>query len=231
MTKQKSELIELYHNGNSFFLYQAKDVFKVTTDSVKLVDFVTIRKDDQVILDIGTGLATIPLLLATKTKKKIIGVEIQESLSNLAKESIKYNHLEEQIEIINDKIQNYKNYFLLHNIDVVVSNPPYFKLEDNPLKNKTDELTIARHEVMLTFDELAQIVSKLLKENGRFFFVHQSERLIEIIETLKKYELEPKKLQFLYHNKEKDSTLFLLEASYKGKRGLKVLGPQMIGEE
>ena len=85
-------------------IYQNTEMFKFSLDSVLLANFVTINPSTKKILDIGTGNAIIPLILSTKTKSKITGVEIQKEVSNLATKSVKINNLDEQINIINKDI-------------------------------------------------------------------------------------------------------------------------------
>ena len=79
-------------------IYQDTDMFNFSLDSVLLPNFITINKNTQKILDIGTGNAPIPIILSTKTKAQIIGVEIQKEVYELAQKSIEINNLE------NDKI-------------------------------------------------------------------------------------------------------------------------------
>lgn len=213
------------HNGKKISYSQLNNSFLITTDSLLLSNFINIKQKDKLIVDIGTGQALIPLLLSTRTKSKIYGIEIQKELAIVAKKNIYANSLENQIKIINDKVQNYKTYFTEHNIDIVISNPPYFKTEANSKINDSFTKTISRHELELTFEELAFCSSKLLKQNGHFYFVHRVERLIEIIEILKKYKLEPKRIKFIYSKNNKNSVLFLLESVFCGKEGLKVEPP------
>ena len=61
--------------------------------------------------------------------------------------------------------------------------------------------------------------------------VHRTERLGEIIEKMKQYHLEPKRIQFIYPKKGKNSDLFLIEGVKNGKSGLKMLFPLIIHSE
>ncbi len=81
-------------------IYQDTNMFNFSLDSVLLSNFVTLNKNISNIMDIGTGNAVIPIILSTKTKAKIIGIEIQKDVSELAIESVKYNNLENQIQIM-----------------------------------------------------------------------------------------------------------------------------------
>lgn len=212
-------------------IYQNSDWFMFSLDSVLLPNFVTIPKKIDKILDLGTGNAPIPLILSTKTTANIYGIEIQNDLYNLAIKTIKENKLENQIKIINDDIKKLTEYFEQGSFSLIVSNPPYFKLEEESKLNECLQKTIARHEIKITLDELVEISSKLLKNKGIFAIVHRTDRLIEIIETFRKYNITPKKMQLIYPKSNSNSNMVLIEGIKNGKNGLKVLKPIVAHEE
>ena len=75
-------------------------------------------------------------------------------------------------------------------------------------------------------------MSKYLKNNGVFAMVHRTDRIIEIISILKKYNLEPKKIQFVYPYENKESNIVLIEARKNGNSGgVKVLSPVFAHKE
>ena len=96
------------HNGKKISYSQLTNSFLITSDSVLLSDFIDIKQKDKVIIDIGTGQGLIPLLLSTRANTKIYGIEIQNELSSIATDNVRKNNLSNQIEIINDKVQEYK---------------------------------------------------------------------------------------------------------------------------
>lgn len=204
-------------------IIQDPEMFSFSLDSVLLPNFITINKNINKVLDIGTGNGPIPLILSTKTKAQIIGIEIQEEVSNLAKESIKINNLEKQITIINNDIKNEP--FENESFDIITCNPPYFAVEKDSKFNKNDYKTIARHEINLNLDEIFKIAKKILKNNGIIGLVHRPERLIDILQTMRKYNIEPKKIRFVYPKKNKEANILLIEGKKNGNKGLKVLPP------
>ena len=88
-------------------IIQDNEMFNFSLDSVLLPNFITINENVRNILDIGTGNAPIPLILSTKTNANIIGIEIQKEVSEMAKESVKMNNLENRITIINEDAKEY----------------------------------------------------------------------------------------------------------------------------
>ena len=173
--------------GKNLKIYQDDEYFKFSLESVLLPNFVTINLKDKNILDLCCGNAPIPLILAKKTNAKIYGVELQKEIYELALKSVKINEKEEQITIINEDVKNLKKVFKGDMFDIITVNPPYFKVNSNSSLNQNAIKAKARHENALTLEELLKMVTYLLKNNASFYMVHRTERLIEIIETLKKY--------------------------------------------
>ncbi len=223
--------MEVLHDLLSFSnlkIIQNTDWFSFSLDSVLLANFVEIHLKDKEILDLCCGNAPIPLILSTKTKAHITGVEIQKEVFELAKKSVEINHKEQAITLINKNILDLKEDFESDSFDVITMNPPYFKTSQKSVVNQDSHKTIARHEVAITLEESLEIVRKLLKNDGRFVMVHRTERLVEILALLQKYHLEPKRIQFIYPKVNKESNLFLIEASKNGKTGVKLLPPLYI---
>lgn len=206
-------------------------ILNFSTDSTILADFVTIKQKDKNIVDLGTGTGYIPLYLTLRTNTKIYGIEIQKDIYDMFVESVKLNNLEEQIIPIHDDMKNIKKHFLPSSFDVVLTNPPYFKEQLNI--NNNEYKSIARHEIKITFEEIAAIAKYLLKDGGTFSFVHIPERLFELVEILKKNNLEPTRIRYVYSTINKDEAeLVLIETRKNGKPNqLKILQPLYITDE
>lgn len=209
-------------------IYQNTDWFLFSLDSVLLANFVTINKNVKNIIDLGCGNAPIPLILSTKTNAHIIGVEIQKDSYNLAKKSVVYNKLDNQIELINIDMKELKKIYNSDSIDIITCNPPYFKYSSNSNINEDEHKVIARHEKMITLDDILLLARYLLKNNGCIAMVHRTDRLIEIINTFQKYGLEIKKIRFVYPKDGSESNMVLIEGRKNGKVGLKLLPPLYV---
>ena len=209
-------------------IYQDTEMFSFSLDSVMLANFVTINKNISKIMDIGCGNAPIPLILSTKTPAQITGVEIQEEVYKLAVDSVKMNQLDDQIKIINDDINHLYLEYESDTFDVITCNPPYFKNSDNSKKNLSKYKEIARHEIYLNMNQVCEISRKLLKNNGALAIVQRPDRLLEILESMKKNNIEPKKIQFIYPKEGTLSNLVLVEGRKNGKPGLKILYPFFV---
>ena len=213
-------------------IIQRSDYFNFSIDSLLISEFINIQKSTKKILDLGTGNAAIPLFLSKKTSAKIYGIEIQEISYNLALRNININNLNEQIYIIYDNMKNYLKYFNMSFFDIIISNPPFFKINENVnFLNNLEQLSIARHEVEIDLDELIKISSELVKDRGYFYLVHRADRLSEILNILQKYKFEAKKIKFCYTTKYKNAKIVLIEAIKNGKTGLTVLPSLIINKE
>ncbi len=224
--QEKIEINDLVYYKN-LKIVQNKDYFNFSLDSVLLPCFVELLPSTKKIIDFCTGNAPIPLILSTKTNAKIYGVELQKDIYDLACESVKINNLS-NIEIINDDIKNIFNYFEPESFDIITCNPPYFKYKNTSILNNNDVKSLARHEITITLSDIIKISKKLLKNNGSICLVHRTERLIEIIEEMKKNNIEPKRIRFIYPKRNSESNLVLIDGRKNGKSGLKLLSPLII---
>ena len=213
-------------------IIQRVDHFAFSLDSLLVSEFASITKYTNKIVDLGTGNGVIPLFLSKKTKAQITGIEIQEISSDLAKRNVQLNNLEDQISIINDDMKNWRKYFRNNSIDMVISNPPFFKFDGNEKQlNDLTQLTLARHEISITLEEIIQTASNLLKDKGHFALVHRVDRFMDIIENMKKYDIEPKKIQFCHTKLNKEGKILLVEGIKYGKPGLRILPPLIAHDD
>ena len=204
-------------------IIQRKDMFNFSLDTVLLANFCTLNKDVNEIVDFGTNNAAIPLLLSRRTDKKITGVEIQKDAVDLAIKNIELNHLDNQISIIHADIKEFVK--TAQKVKLVVCNPPFFKVGERSNLNENEYLQIARHEIKINLDEIIKSAAMILDNKGRFAMVHRPDRMIEIINCMQKYDIEPKRIQFVYPRVGKESHIFLIEGMYKGNKGVKIEQP------
>ena len=225
------EVINYLLGYENLKIYQNTDMFNFSLDSVLLPNFVTLNTKVKRILDIGSGNAVIPIILSTKTKASIDAVEIQKEVYELGIKSIKLNKLEEQIHLYNEDIKDFYKNSETDVYDTITCNPPFFKNIETSNVNGSIYKTIARHEIMLNLDDIMKIAKKLLKNNGNIAIVHRTDRLIDIIEVMRKYNIEPKKIRFIYPKVNTDSNIVLVEGTKNGKPGLKILNPLISHNE
>ena len=215
--------------NSSLKIIQKDDTFNFSTDSTILSFFAKDSVRSGKTIDLGSGTGAIPLFMSMFRKDKIYGVEIQENIALMSKESIKLNNLESQIEILIDDIKGISKKFNPSEFNLVLSNPPYFRVEDTNIKNENEALLIARHEVKITMEDIIKEAKTLLKDNGSLCMVQRSDRFLETIFLLNKYGFTLKRLRFVYPKPNKESHIFLFDARKTNKtHGLKVLEPLYI---
>ena len=224
--------IEFSHNGKNLILYYDDNYFKITTDNLALANFIKIKSKDKLLVEFGSGLLSIPLLLSTRTDIKMVGIEKDSNASRLSEMSIKDNHLDDKIKVINDDIKNINKYFAINSIDIIVCNPPYFLLDNEFIISDKEYLKMARHEGDMTISDVARLSKIYLRDGGSLFLVSRVDRLFEIRDTLIENKLAIKEIQFIYHDLDSTSKLVLIEARKSGKEhGLKVLKPIILEED
>lgn len=220
------ELIHELLGYKSIKIIQNSEMFSFSCDSMLLAHFVSTSPKTKDIIDLGCGNAPIPLYLTLKTKAKIIGIDIQEDICEMARRSVNLNNLDDQITILNKDIKDIYKVVGTNHFDIVTCNPPYFKYLETSNINKNDYLTIARHEVKINLEEIISEAKKLLNEGGSLYMVHRVERFSEIVSVLSKYHFEIKRLQFMYPKVDStDALLVIFEARNNAKSGMKVLQP------
>ena len=205
-------------------IIQNKDGFCFGIDSVLLSDFAKEIKDNSKVVDLGTGTGILGILLCAKTNlKEILGVEIQEEVANMAQRSIELNNLKNRFKILNDNIKNIEknNINLKNNFDYVVTNPPYKKLNTGKI-NENEKKIISRHELTANLDDFIKTTSFLLKDKGTLFMVHRPERLVDILEKMRKEKIEPKELKFIYPKINKEPNLILIKGVKNANPFLKI---------
>ncbi len=199
-------------------------------DAVLLSHFTRVKEEDTV-LDLGTGNGIIPILLEAKTNGKYFtGLELQKDNVEMAQRSVLMNGQGTKVSILEGDIKEADTLFPLASFNVITSNPPYMD-GGKGLVNPHSPKAIARHEIFCTLDDVIRVTSRLLLVGGSFFMVHKPHRLIEIVEVLKKYKLEPKRIRFVHAYKDKEANMVLIEAVRYGKPMVKIEKPLIIYDD
>jgi tRNA1Val (adenine37-N6)-methyltransferase len=215
-------------------LYQSRTGYRFSVDSLLLYDFVNLARVGR-IADLGAGSGIVGILLAKKYPDANITLfELQESLIRLAERNVLLNKLEDRVRVVKadiTKLTILKSSVQAPNsYDIAVSNPPFRRLKSG-LMNIREEKAIARHEIKLRLHELINAASYLLKAGGRFCMIYHPCRLSYLMDTIKKRNLEPKRLRFVHSTISSEAKMILMEAVRGGKEGLKVDKPLYIYEE
>ncbi len=216
--------------ANGIRIIQSSEVFSFSLDAVLLAHFTNpARKREQKIVDLCAGNGAVGLFLTPKCSARIYEVELQPRLADMAKRSVVLNGLEDRVTVINDDLNNVLNHLEKDTIDTVTCNPPYFADKPDSSKNPNPYLALARHELAVTLEQTIEQASGLLKMNGKAAYVHRPDRLLEMLELMRKHRLEPKRVQFVYPRRDREANMVLVEAIKDGKPGgLRFLPPLFV---
>lgn len=207
---------------NNLKIIQDKNSFRFGMDAVLLSDFSKDIKPNSNLMDLCAGNAAISLLLSAKTKNtNITAVEIQEYIADMAKRSTCLNDLNNRINVICMDLKKLDTIYPQASFDAIVCNPPYKQISTGII-NSYDSKTIARHEIFCTLEDIIHISKYLLKNNCALYMVHRPERLVDILTTLRKNNLEPKLIRFIQPQINKPANLVLIKAVKCGKPFLKL---------
>jgi len=217
-----------YLLGEPLRIIQSPSVFSFSLDAVLLAKFVYVPIQKGNLVDLCAGNGVIPLLLSRRTKGHIYGVEIQERLHDMAVRSVQYNNLSEQITMHHEDLNKILPVLGHDKYDVVTCNPPYFLTPAKEIQNDNVHYAIARHEIMCTLEDVVRVSSQLLKQGGKAAFVHRPGRLLDILTLMRKYRIEPKRLQFVYPKAGREANTILVEGIKGGSPDLKLLPPLVV---
>lgn len=214
---------------NNLKIIQNTDGFCFGIDSVILSNFAKDIKKNSIVMDLGTGTGIISFLLLAKNKiKRMIGIEVQSEVADMVSRSVILNNLEDEFQIINCNIKDILMHVKRDSVDVVVTNPPYKKINTGG-KNENQKKLISRHEILADIFDFIKAAKVVLKDKGILYMVHRPERLSDIICGLKENKIEPKVIRFVYSRENSnEAKLVLIKAVKNGGEFLKVEKPLYI---
>ncbi|MBI5969450.1 MAG: tRNA1(Val) (adenine(37)-N6)-methyltransferase [Deltaproteobacteria bacterium] len=223
---EREETLDTLFEGRLKIL-QRKDGYRFSIDALLLAHFAEPRSADRII-DLGTGCGIIPLILIFRKKaERVIGVEIQPSLANLARRNAALNRLSNRIQVLEKDLKNLEGNKWKETFDLAISNPPYRKVGAGRI-NPQIEKALARHEIKATLEDVLHCAYYLLKEKGRLIMIYPASRAIDLLQEMRRFHLEPKRLQFVHSHMREEARLFMVEALKEGHAQVKVLAPFFV---
>lgn len=227
LLREGERLDDLQREG--LYIIQNPSWFCFGMDAVLLTSFAEV-KEGQRCLDLGCGNGVIPLLLAAKTEGNYFaGLEIQGDVVEMAERSVRLNHLEDKVSIIQGDIKEATSIFGAASFDVVTANPPYLT-DAHGLINEADHKAIARHELACTLEDVIENAVKLLKPGGHFYMVHRPFRLAELIHQMVICHLEPKRMRLVHPYIDKEPNMVLIEGVRGGRSRMTIEPPLIVYE-
>lgn len=228
LLKEDERIDDLERNG--YHIIQNRKRFCFGMDAVLLSGFAKVKAGERMI-DLGTGTGIIPILLEAKTEgEHFTGLEIQEEVADMAGRSVRLNHLEEKVEIVVGDIKEASRRFGKASFEVVTSNPPYM-IGGHGLQNPDQSKAISRHEILCNLEDVIREASLLLKPGGRLYMVHRPFRLTDLMELMRAYKLEPKRIKMVHPTVTEEANMVLIEAIKGSKARVTVEAPIIVFNE
>ncbi len=174
----------------------------------------------------------IPLVLAyqAKTERKIVGLEIQTELAELAQKNVDENNFGGRIEIRQMDFREVSSLFEGGSFDLALSNPPYRKPGTGRV-NPDRQRAVARHELTATAGDVFRAARHLLRVGGRVALIYPSTRLPNLLQSALDNGFSPKQLTIIYSFPHGPGRLVHLECRKGGGEELKVEQPFYIYDE
>ncbi|WOO86694.1 tRNA1(Val) (adenine(37)-N6)-methyltransferase [Mollicutes bacterium LVI A0039] len=210
-------------------IVQDTDYGSYTLDSLLLADFVKLTKRSEYAIDLCAGNGPIGMLMADrKANLKVEIVEIQKQLSDITRESVKLNNLEDRVNIHNRDLKGITDLLGKNKYHIITVNPPYFKVTEDANINPNQAVAMARHELTVTLEDIIKESSLLLDNIGTINLVFRPQRLDELIILLNKYGFTLKRIKFVYPKIGKDCNTILVEAKRGKSDNQMVIEPPFI---
>jgi tRNA1(Val) A37 N6-methylase TrmN6 len=225
MTIDMCNIREDYLPGCGYKIYQDPTEFTFTTDSVFLAHFPLLANKAKV-LELGCGTGAISFYLAARGAAEVTGLDVNPRMVELFNRSAEENGINSRVRALEWDIKEIKSFCKTETYDLVVANPPY--------RNSGRERTVgtsACHEKTAVLEDFFLAAGYALHSRGRFALVQIPERFMESMELAIKYNLQPKKLQWVHASVDKPAWIFLLEMVKNGSYGLEVLPPLIMYNE
>ncbi|WP_428023885.1 tRNA1(Val) (adenine(37)-N6)-methyltransferase [Arcobacter sp.] len=208
-------------------LYQPQDGYCYNSDThflhhfinTNLKNFKNIKGE---LLDIGSGSGILGLLVARDNPRLTLNqCELQEKFQELTKINSKNNKIDSTIYKGKYQEINFDKSF-----DICVSNPPFY--HSNVIKSENENIKIARYNDSMPLVDFISKTSKVLNQNGKFFFCYDVKQLNDIMYLLNEYKLNIESMQFVHPKLGKDATLVLVYARKNSKSLMKILSPLIV---
>lgn len=204
-------------------LIQETDGLTFGTDALLLAGYINGKYKRG--CEFGSGSGIISMLLLTREKLDLaIALEVQEEYARLSSRNAELNGLTNRMQVIHSDVREYKSDF---EFDIVYTNPPYMKTSSGR-SNALEKKNIARHEVCGDIYDFCEAARRMLKFGGCFAAVYRPDRLIDLIDAMRKNRIEPKRITFVHADTESEPSMALIEGKAGGRCGLTVTKPLII---
>ncbi|MBQ4370284.1 MAG: methyltransferase [Oscillospiraceae bacterium] len=208
-------------------LEQREGVFPLGTDSVLLADFAGTGREKK-ICDIGCGTGVLSLLLSVKAPRaEIDAVDISRLAVETARRNFEINGIDGRARAVCGDIRCSDGLFKEGAYDLAICNPPYFADGAGAKAALAD----ARGDAECGIKDVCRFAYRLGGRNARIALCWRAERLAELLDAMREYHLEPKRLRFVHHSVKHPPLTVLAEGKKEARPGLEIMPPLILYKE
>jgi len=204
----EDETLDSFYHGR-VRLFQKKAGYRFSIDAPLLADFIETRPGES-LLELGAGNGVISLLLGIKPFGRVVALELQPGLADLARRNIRLNGLQDRIAVLEEDIRTFRPG---EKFDVVFSNPPYIRKRGGHL-SLSDEKSVAKHEIRCDISDIMQAAAGALKRNGRSYFVYPAARRGDFDGAREKNGLRTRTLRLVHSRPRGEPRWMLAECDF-----------------
>jgi len=220
--RRDGETLDAFYHGRVRVL-QKKKGYRFSVDAPLLADFIRIRAGDEA-LDLGTGSGIISLLLSVKPVRRIVALEIQEGLADLARRNVELNGLGDRVEVIRADLRTYEPG---RRFDLIFSNPPYIRRAMGFL-SRSEEKSAAKHELHGDIADILKKTAEWLEPDGRACFIYTEKRRADFMAVAGENGLSVRRTRFVHPRAGEPANLFLTELGLAAGAGAASTEPEVM---
>ena len=208
-------------------LTQEKHGYRFSVDALLLAGLTRVKPEDSV-ADLGTGCGVVVLVMAyRKLGREFIGLEIQAELAGLATRNVEANGLSDRVKIEHLDFRKSAERFPPGSFDLVVSNPPYRRLESGRV-NLHAQRAMARHELLGSVADVFAAGGHILRHGGRLAVVYPAVRLGHLLVVAHRNGFSPKELTIVHSKPRSPACLVHLECRKGGGEQMRINPPFFV---
>ncbi|MBE3131205.1 MAG: methyltransferase [Acidobacteria bacterium] len=220
--RRDGETLDAFYHGRVRVL-QKKRGYRFSVDAPLLADFIRTRADDEA-LELGTGSGVISLLLSVKPFRRIVALEIQEGLADLARRNVELNGLGDRVEVVRADLRTYEPG---RRFDLIFSNPPYIRKATGFL-SRSEEKSAAKHELHGEIRDVLKKTAEWLEPDGRACFIYTEKRRADFLAAAGESGLSLRRTRFVHPRAGEPANLFLTELGLAAGAGTEAAEPEVM---
>jgi release factor glutamine methyltransferase len=202
----KSSKKQVHYDG---FVFQvAEDVYEPAEDSFLVADYLTqVVKEDDVVLDVGTGCGILAVVAARKAKN-VVATDINPHAVKCAKLNAKTNQVNNKMDVRLGDL--FTPIHKTEKFDLIVFNAPYLPTASSEQKTWVGRAWSGGPTGRQLIDRFVHEAPRYLARNGRILLVQSS--LADIDETLKAFSEKGLEARVVAEKKFAFETIVVVEA-------------------